>query len=213
MLGGSGQTGARQHIRAHQRGKRQTVRNGKLMRTPVALYGYTHTGSAYEICEEEAIWVRRMFDWYCVEGLSLLAVANRLYEAGVPTKQGGRWSPTTIRNLLKQEAYYGEFWWGKHGGSGPNRVTHPRSEWIGPIAVPPIISRKIYDSAQERLQYNKINSKRNSKTEYLLSGLITCPLCGRRYAGKKAVTKKQTKGSYTHQETRRGHNATATTQS
>jgi site-specific DNA recombinase len=189
------------------RGKRQTVRNGKIMRTPTAIYGYSYAPgyrveahydgddlvpahdvpAHYEICEAEAACVRRVFHWYCIEGLSLFAITQRLYAAGVPTKNGGRWSLTTVRNILTQEAYFGEYWWGKEGKSGSHRIPRPRSEWIGPVAVPSIITRDIYDAAQGRIQYNKANSMRNCSTEYLLRGLITCPLCGRRYRAAKKV--------------------------
>jgi hypothetical protein len=45
----------------------------------------------------------------------------------------------------------------------------------------------MYDAAQIHVEYNKANSMRNCSTEYLMRGLILCPLCGRRYRAMKKV--------------------------
>jgi site-specific DNA recombinase len=173
------------------RGKRQTARNGRIMGTYSTIYGYTIIDGHYEICEEEAIWVRRVFDWYCIEGLSLYSIQDRLYLEGAPTKKGGRWQKQTVRNILTQEGYLGQWWWGKTSQS----VVLPRSEWIGPVPVPPLISRDLYEAARARVEYNKANSPRNCQKEYLLRGLIFCPLCGRRY---RAETSKRWGNTHTY---------------
>jgi site-specific DNA recombinase len=182
------------------RGKRQTVRNGRIMRTKIALYGFSWVEgdgveAHYEICEEEAVIVRSVFEWYCVEGLSLRSITARLVERGVPTKQGGHWAPTVVRRILTQEAYTGEYWWAKEVTTGGHRSDRPRSEWIGPVHVPPIIDRDLLEAAQERVQHNKAHSARRCKSDYLLRGMITCGLCGRRLAGGK-VTKKGSEYTY-----------------
>ncbi len=38
------------------------------------------------------------------DGLSLRAIAETLNAEGIPTKRGGRWSPSTISRILDPEA-------------------------------------------------------------------------------------------------------------
>jgi site-specific DNA recombinase len=179
------------------RGKRQTIRNGKIMHSRSPKYGYTQHEGSYEINETEAYWVKRMYEWYCGEGLSLLTIAFRLAELGAPTSNGGKWTSTRVRRILNDITYTGEYWWGKTDttsktdAAGRKYKARPSSEWIGPIAVPPIVSREAYEAARERVEYNKVNSTRRCKTEYLLRGMVTCQLCKRRLAGVKFETTKQ----------------------
>lgn len=137
-------------------GKRATVRKGNLLRTAVHLYGYNHIGTGYEIDGEEAFWVRSIFNWYVGSGLSLMAIAHRLTNAGVPTKKGGHWAPTTVLNILTNEAYIGQYWWGKLDKPKDKQARlRPREEWIGPIAVPPLVSAETFEAAGRRVGYNR----------------------------------------------------------
>ncbi|HYP38934.1 MAG TPA: recombinase family protein [Chloroflexia bacterium] len=54
------------------------------------------------------------------------------------------------------------------------------SEWIA-VTVPAAVSRELYDAAQKQLAQNLERSRRNTKYSYLLSGIIFCARCGRRY--------------------------------
>jgi hypothetical protein len=36
----------------------------------------------------------------CEKGATLAAIANRLNDEGVPTAQGGRWHPSTVRKIV-----------------------------------------------------------------------------------------------------------------
>ena len=61
-------------------------------------------------------------------------------------------------------------------------IERPREEWI-PVGVPAIIPKELFESTQKRLQENLRYSQRNSKREYLLSGLVRHS-CGHRMRGK-----------------------------
>jgi site-specific DNA recombinase len=173
-------------IERTMRGKRQTVRNGLVMRAKSDTFGYTFHDGKYVINEAEAVWVRRMFHWYCVEGLSLLRISQHLSMSGVGCKQGGKWAPATVRLMLANQAYIGEYWWNRN---------LPRAEWIGPVAIPALISRETYEAAIRQIDYNKRNCRRKCKTEYLLRGMLVCESCGRRLAGDKKV---KATGTYTY---------------
>jgi site-specific DNA recombinase len=173
-------------IERFMRGKRQTAKNGKVIGSGRVPYGYRYIKGEgrYEVNEEEAMWVRRIFQWYVAEGLSLYSVTKRLYEMGAPTKQRGNyWNTSTVRGFLTNETYTGELWWGKYDTTGDTRKLRPREEWIGPIHVQPLISREVYEAAQRQIDRNKAMSMRNCRGEYLLRGLLTCELCGKTLVG------------------------------
>jgi len=67
-------------------------------------YGYSREGDMlYEHGSELATVVRRQT--WAAEGSSLAAIARRLNAESVPTKRGGRWYPSTVRYLLRNDLY------------------------------------------------------------------------------------------------------------
>jgi hypothetical protein len=106
---------------------------------------------------------------------------------GVTHRQGGkRWSATSVRYILKNSIYMGEWHWNKTQAIVPrrprirsrkydksSRIWRDRSEWIG-IPVPAIISKDLFDAAQRQMQRNKALSKRNCKNDYLFRGYLVC---------------------------------------
>ena len=48
-------------------------------------YGYRRNGEIIEIVEEEATWVRKVFEWYN-QGVKLMEIRRRLIEARAPQK-------------------------------------------------------------------------------------------------------------------------------
>jgi site-specific DNA recombinase len=149
------------------------------------------------VCEEEAKVVRLMFTWYVCgdengERLSIKGIARKLTEMEVPTyadsrpsqvykkTQGwGEWHEGTVRKMLANETYAGTWYYGKyvHG-----RKLNPRSQWI-PAEVPAVVSREVWEKAQERRAYNREMAKRNTKHEYLVGRRVTCGQCGGKMIG------------------------------
>lgn len=67
-------------------------------------FGYRRSGNKLHEDGEELETLARMRAW-AAQGTSLAAIARRLNEEGVPTKRGGRWHPSTVRYLLRNELY------------------------------------------------------------------------------------------------------------
>ena len=61
-------------------------------------------------------------------------------------------------------------------------VLRPREEWIT-VNVPSLVPLELFEAVQAKLDKNVALSRRNTKREYLLSGLIYCPQCGGRMGG------------------------------
>src|SRR5262249_47931213 len=155
-----------------------------------------HAAAYYEINEDQARVVRRMFELYSVRGLSIGAIARLMNEEAIPTyKRRGRWERSTGWGILRNPAYKGEECFGKTTMAPRQRITRPirmrggvatrnsvgherpREDWIT-IAVPPIVSEQTFALAQERLQANKIHAPRRTVTPSVVQGLVSCSKCG-----------------------------------
>ena len=95
-----------------RRGKLHKARNGVLINGG-ALYGYSYVKKTdqvpahYEINEDEASIVKKIFEWVGMERLSVYEVKKKLYDEGIMPRKNKRniWSNGTIRRLLRNEAY------------------------------------------------------------------------------------------------------------
>lgn len=198
-----------------RRGRRHQARQGRVSVLGHAPYGYRYVRKAdgegearYEVVEEEARWVREVFGWVALEGLSLGAVVRRLAQQQVPTRQGhARWNPCTIRGILSNPAYYGQAHWGKTRAeprsserrAARGRPAIPRQEKVSRptpwseqerIAVPALIRQEMFDVVQERLAENRRHQReRMAGATYLLSGLLVCGQCGAAYCARRSAKK------------------------
>jgi site-specific DNA recombinase len=191
-----------QILERSRRGKRYRARQGEVGVLSGAPFGYRfirktdHSAAYYQINEEQARIVRRMFELYSVEGLSIGAIARFLNEQAIPTaKRRGRWERSTVWGMLRNPAYKGQACFGKTTLAPRQRITRPirlrdgiaprnsasherpREDWIT-IAVPPIVSDETFALAQERLQANKTLAPRRTITPSVVQGLVSCAKCG-----------------------------------
>jgi hypothetical protein len=77
------------------------------------------------------------------------------------------------------------------GGGGPSGDVTSNVELDGGLSDAPrkkaaIVSKEIWDRAQEVLRSNRIMAKRNGRIPFLLRGLIKCGLCGLTFSGSRA---------------------------
>jgi site-specific DNA recombinase len=190
-----------QILERSRRGKRYRARRGEVSVLAGAPFGYRfirksdHSPAQYQIDEEQARVVRRIFELYVSGGISLSAIARQLTEQGIPTKQHAHWERSTLWGMLRNPAYKGEACFGKTMIAARERITRPlrlrgstasrtsggherpREDWIK-IAVPPIVSEETFALAQERLAANKIHARRRTITPSVVQGLVSCAQCG-----------------------------------
>ena len=185
-----------------RRGKRHRAHQGSINVLSGAPYGYRYvrksdTAAAdYEVLEAEAAVVRRVYEAYTQEGLSINAIAHRLNAEQIPTRTGTtRWERSTIWGMLRNPAYRGRACYGKtelrprqritralrkrQGLASRDSANHERSrpDWIE-IAVPALVSEQTFDRAQEQLEQNKHHSPRRTIEPSLLQGMLVCERCG-----------------------------------
>ena len=167
------------------RGKKAKAKQGQMV-GGMTLYGYDYikvshdNGGKRMINENEARWVRQMFEWLVNDGLSTTAITYRLRAFNIPTKRGMRWCRQSVLGVLKNPAYIGKTYaFTTINGEAYRR---PRDEWIEiPGVTPPIISEEMFNMAQKQLEINRKKATRNIKRDYLLHGHVHCRQCGRAY--------------------------------
>jgi site-specific DNA recombinase len=173
------------------RGRLQKARQGKVISKAAAPFGYRYdpTTSTLVINEEEAKVIRFAFYIYTNERLSLVQLADRLNRMGMARPHDGqRWRSSYLGRMLRNETYAGTLWQNRwrtekiasNTGHGPHvkMSERPQEDQI-PVAVPAIVTQELFSATQKRLKENLRLARRNSKREYLLSGLLrhACGSC------------------------------------
>ncbi|MFC1999807.1 recombinase family protein [Chloroflexota bacterium] len=122
--------------------------------------------------------VRRAFE-ESLSGKGLRDIARALNKDGFTTRNGKKWSSTAIHVMLMNEAYCGTLVWGQRGVGAPVRVEN---------AWPAIVDRETYLRVQAGLRSRApgIVHPRRSVSEYLLSGMLRCAVCGKAMSGHSA---------------------------
>jgi site-specific DNA recombinase len=121
----------------------------------------------------EAGTVRQIFDLYTRDRRGTNTIAGMLNEQGLRTRVGKPWSQHTITVILTNRIYLGE--------------KNFRDICV-PDAHQAIISVEQFDLAQRVLgkRSTQIGQRAVNPSEYMLTGLIRCPQCGRGYVGTAA---------------------------
>src|SRR3989442_10365992 len=196
----------------YRRGKLYRARCGEIV-SPDVPFGYVKiprrdgVPAHAEIQEGEAVVVRRIFDTYVKQDLTVRQIAKQLTLDRTPTpRNSGQWSWSAVDRILREEAYIGTYYYNRkqcvpvEGVYGKKRqrfkcTLRPKEEWI-PISVPPIIDLATFHAAAGRARENQAFSPRNlQEGGYLLRKLVRCGRCG---SSCSALTSKQTYGGKVH---------------
>jgi len=174
-----------------QHGKIRAMKEGKWLGP--APYGYLSNKKTkkLEINEKEAKWVKKFFEWFVNERLTLYRLQQRVNSLNVPTKfsNAGRvktkngkyfWAKRTLGRILSSETYIGIHTYRKY--KNPGRVKNsldlrPKEEWIE-IRTPAIVSKESFELAQKQLRLNKENSPRRTSHIYMFAKKLKCGVCG-----------------------------------
>ena len=152
------------------------------------------------INKKEAALVRRIFDMY-LDGMGTHRIAKKLNEEGIKTITGGEWHPSTIRGMLTNEKYKGDFILQKyytpdHMRNHTVRNNGEKTSYYISDNHPGIVSEEQWQQVQEMLEYHRqkrhiSNDDNKFQNRYELSGMLICPYCGkslrRRYVYNRKV--------------------------
>jgi site-specific DNA recombinase len=140
-----------------------------------APYGYrlNRDTALLEPNEAEAPVARLIFDLYARKHLGARGVASYLSRHGHRSRPGHLWSHVGVLGVLRNPVYVG-------------KIAFRDVEYEGPHA--PLIEPEVFAQAQRLLRKrgDDASTRRSNTTDFLLSGLVVCAACGRRYIGTAA---------------------------
>jgi DNA invertase Pin-like site-specific DNA recombinase len=132
-----------------------------------------------EIDPETSKVVREVFD-HALAGKSINYIIRDFYPRGIPSPNGlPKWPAGTISGMLHNLHYAGTIVWSSDTDDDDGQV-------ICPDAHPGIVTKEEFDKVQRLLaaryhepkEPRKDNNPRELGSSYLMSGIITCQLCG-----------------------------------
>lgn len=180
LLGAIAKMERRQIAARTARGKRRVARQAQNAGgSPPYGYNWNRNTKKFEVNPEEAPVVRRIFDMAATVGC--WQVVDVLQAEGIPTRRGGRWQKSRIRQILKNPIYMGKYAFNRFKWN-PDKKSHrelPPEQWEwAEVPVTAIVSEQVWHRAQDATKERRVFSKRNAKVFYLLGGLIKCTCCG-----------------------------------
>jgi len=183
-----------------RRGKLYKAKKGILINGH-AKYGWKYipktekTDPKLVVDEREALVVRKIWNWFGNENLSINEIRRKLYgEKIYPKKNKSKyWAKTQIIRLLQCESYVsGVVYYNKTEAVAPknpikktkyrkikksSRRVRPKEDWI-PYQVEPLIDdHSLYHRIMKRLNLNQKYARKNRKYDYLLTEKLYCE-CG-----------------------------------
>ncbi len=125
--------------------------------------------------------VRDVFTMY-TSGMNITEICADLNARGCRTSRGARFNKNSLRVMLRNERYIGVYQYAKI------RIED---------GVPPIITREVFDLAQEIIAKNARTPAASwSQVDYLLTGKLFCGHCGSAMVGESGTSKTGSKHNY-----------------
>ncbi|WP_268570469.1 recombinase family protein [Paenibacillus larvae] len=156
-----------------------------------APYGYIYKDGSLELVEEEAKWVKFIFDKYKTTGSQ--NIAKTLNKRGIRTKKGEVWSDFSIRYLLKNPIYAGYVRWNYRSLAKGKYTGDEVIQKINQDNFQVIISKEEFDEIQVLMKERSTFAFR-SDNFYPYSGVAKCAKCGNSLTG--AFKNKKSGGIY-----------------
>ena len=149
-------------------------------------YGYQRVGDQIVIVEEEARWVRRIFEWY-LDGCRLMEIRDRLIAYNAPQKGSSiprriQWARSSIQAILiaAKEYAYGI------------KIQSRKGERFE-IPVVPIIDMVTYERFVQMRTSKRTHPANHVEFDYLIGGVLYCP-CGLKWGARTQRTRKNKDG-------------------
>lgn len=167
-------------------GMNRAISRGEILGNDM-LYGYKKDFSGnLKIIEDEAAVVRKIFNLYVVDNLSISKICKVLNNEKKYTRLGNKWCVSTISRMLENPKYKG-FYCGKKSeiiDYMTKKVEYfDKNDWViyeNKEKIPPIVDNFVWDLANKRLMLRKKEysarkfEKNIYKDRYLYSAKIFC---------------------------------------
>ncbi|MEG0692386.1 MAG: recombinase family protein [Oscillospiraceae bacterium] len=183
---------ARRELKTIKRRMRQGINKslqdgGYIANAP---YGYENCRigklPSLKIVENEAHFVKMIFDMYVNQCCGCQIIAETLNTLGAIPKRGAKFSRTTVKSIIQNRVYTGMVVWNKRKHRKPDdknnkhwSTENPESEWIISEGLhPAIIKPELFERAQEVLSGRYHPPYFSGKLTNPLAGIIRCAKCG-----------------------------------
>ncbi len=160
--------------------------------TATIMYGYDYDNGVLVINPEEAENVRMIFNDY-LSGMGVNAIARKLCNLGIPTKNGCAWRQNVILGMLRNEKYKGDMLLQKTFRPDHLRKMGVKNE--GQLAQyyvehthEAIITPELFGLVQEELKRRSRGKRKTPANTYAFTGKIICEKCGKTYQHKKTAS-------------------------
>ncbi|WP_027086850.1 recombinase family protein [Cohnella panacarvi] len=156
------------------------------------MLGYNTLNKKLVVDEEEAALVKEIFELRS-QGKGYKTIANQLNKRGKKTKMKAPFSTNSIKTILENEKYVGNMTWGKQRDWSEKRRKGTAIPTMVDGKHEAIIDRELWQKVQavKKAKEESNVSQSNFKGEFILSGLLRCPMCG---AGTVMSKKKKRDG-------------------
>lgn len=180
-------------------GHHQAIKNGTVLGTN-NMFGYNKKDGKLTINEEEAEFIRELFEMYATGKFSMKQMEKHFYEKGIRNRKGKKLSHSTMSNIIRNPKYKGYFVGNKVVITDlftKKQKFLPEDEWVmykdeTGETVPAIVSEEIWDKANEVLYMRSqdvITAQHKTVHQNLFTGKLICAHCGKPYYRKDAVGK------------------------
>lgn len=180
-------------------GHHQAIKNGTVLGTN-NMFGYNKKDGKLTINEEEAEFIRELFEMYATGKFSMKQMEKHFYEKGIRNRKGKKLSHSTMSNIIRNPKYKGYFVGNKVVITDlftKKQKFLPENEWVmykdeTGETVPAIVSEEIWDKANEVLYMRSqdvITAQHKTVHQNLFTGKLICAHCGKPYYRKDAVGK------------------------
>ena len=150
-------------------------------------FGYRKdSNGAIILDKEEAKWVKKIYEMVAA-GYSIADVKNYLNDKGIKTVKGASFENATVLSIVESEIYKGDYIMHKYYVNNDRKLVRNKGEvdaWYIRDDHKPIVSRKLWKKAQDRLNEKReyLNKKDNVKelndTNYPYMKKLYCAKCG-----------------------------------
>ncbi len=174
-----------------QRGRTTSINEGKYVGS-IPPFGYERkkidNAKGYTLVpnEKEAKIVKKIFELYSYEDVSLNSVANKMNELGLKPMKADSWSISSIKDILNNPVYIGKIRWNSRkqvikSKNGQRIITRPRNNDVTIIdgLHEPIIDENLWNIVKNKRNCNTPPVQHNNVVQNPLMGIVFCEKCGK----------------------------------
>lgn len=174
--------------RRMQRGTQKTIEEGGYVANPP--YGYerdvVNKRPTLKIVEEEAAFVRMIFDMYVNQRVGCQTIADTINAMGAKPHRSNTFNRTSVLHILKNPAYCGKIVWNKkkhirkgiQGNAKHITIYNPPDKWNIYQGIHPAIIDDITFQKASQILKNRYRPHFTGVIKNPLAGIVYCSKCG-----------------------------------